>query len=198
MGAKITVDSATLMNKGLEVIEAHHLFHVPYDHIEVLLHPRSLVHALVRLVDGALLAHLGLPDMRVPLAYALHYPSRRRLPVERLDLAEIGTLEFDRPDAESFPALELARQAGRSGDAATCALNAANEVAVYAFLSRRIPFVGIPQVVARVLEQTNAGDPRSYEEIAALDARSRQLAEEACRAGSAAWGWPASWQGGVV
>jgi 1-deoxy-D-xylulose-5-phosphate reductoisomerase len=177
MGAKISIDSATLMNKGLEVIEAHHLFAVPYDRIEVVLHPRSLVHSLVRLVDGALLAHLGVPDMRVPIAYALNYPQRRPLPAAPLDLARVGALEFAEPDREAFPALGLALEAGRAGDAATCALNAANEVAVRAFLAERIPFLGISEIVAGVLEQTDEAPPRSYEEIAALDAISRQRAE---------------------
>lgn len=181
MGAKISIDSATLMNKGLEIIEAHHLFAVPYENIEVLLHPRSLVHSLVRLVDGALLAHLGVPDMRVPIAYALHYPERRPLPVAALDLAEIGLLEFARPDLDAFPALGLAVEAGKAGDAATCALNAANEVAVHAFLAQRISFLGIPEVVAGVLDRTVEDDPHSYEEIAAIDARSRQRAGELCR-----------------
>ena len=130
MGEKITIDSATLMNKGLEVIEAHHLFGLPYERIEVVVHPQSLVHALVRLVDGALLSHLGSPDMRVPIAFALHYPERVPVAARRLDLGSGISLEFASPDESTFPAIRLAREAGLKGDRCTCALNAANEVAV--------------------------------------------------------------------
>ena len=158
MGPKITIDSATLMNKGLEVIEAHHLFGVPYEDIEVVVHPQSLVHALVRLVDGALLAHVGMPDMRVPIAYALFYPERRSLATEPLDLAGT-TLEFASPDLATFRCLPLAREAGRAGDAATCVLNAANEVAVQGFLDRRLPFLGIAAVVEDVLGRLDSPQP---------------------------------------
>lgn len=175
MGAKVSIDSATLMNKGLEVIEAHHLFGAPYDDIEVVVHPQSLVHALVRLVDGALLAHLGMPDMRVPIAYALFYPERRPLPTAPLDLAA-GPLEFAPPDVETFRCLDLARAAGRAGDAATCALNAANEVAVQGFLDGRVPFLGIPLVVEQVLERLDAPAPRTYEDIVGLDSWAREEA----------------------
>jgi len=177
MGPKITIDSATLMNKGLEVIEAHHLFGVPYEDIEVVVHPQSLVHALVRLVDGALLAHVGMPDMRVPIAYALFHPERRALQTEALSLA--GTaLEFVPPDLATFRCLPLAREAGRAGDAATCAMNAANEVAVQGFLDRRLPFLGIPGVVEDVLDQLDSRRPASYEEIARLDSWARAAAAE--------------------
>ncbi|GAB4256325.1 MAG: 1-deoxy-D-xylulose-5-phosphate reductoisomerase [Thermoleophilia bacterium] len=179
MGAKITVDSATLMNKGLELIEAHHLFGVPYEDIEVVIHPQSLVHALVRLADGTLLAHLGPADMRVPIAYALHYPQRRQIAVPRLDLAAVGCLEFQAPDPDTFRCLALARQAGEAGDAATCALNAANEVAVRAFLDGRLSFLGIPEVIEQVLETTDVPSPTSYAEVAALDAWAREQAERA-------------------
>jgi 1-deoxy-D-xylulose-5-phosphate reductoisomerase len=180
MGEKISVDSATLMNKGLEVIEAHHLFHLEYDQIEVVVHPQSLVHALVRLVDGSLLAHVGPADMRVPIAYALHHPQRSHLEVETLDLSRGLTLEFSSPDEETFPAVRMAREAGARGDAATCALNAANEVAVNAFLEGVLPFVGIYEVVEAVLTQSAEGDLGTYSEAAAVDEWARDTAAGAC------------------
>lgn len=180
MGSKITVDSATLMNKGLEVIEAHHLFDLPYDRIEVVVHPQSLVHALVRLVDGALLAHLGVADMRVPIAYALHYPERAPVAVQPLDFSKGLSLEFTAPDEETFPAIRLAREAGARGDAATCALNAANEVAVHAFLDGILAFPGIYEVVEAVSEQSVAGSLGTFEEVVAVDEWARRRAEEAC------------------
>ena len=145
MGPKITVDSATLMNKGLELIEAHFLFGLPYDRIEVVVHPTSVVHALVRFRDGAALAHLGYPDMRVPISYALTYPERAATPIAPLDLAGGLILEFRAPDEEAFPCLALARAAGEAGDTAPCVLNAANEVAVAAFLDGELPFLGIAE-----------------------------------------------------
>jgi 1-deoxy-D-xylulose-5-phosphate reductoisomerase len=145
MGEKISIDSATLINKGLEIIEAHHLFAVPYEEIEVIIHPQSVIHALVRMNDGALLAHMGVADMRVPIAYALHYPKRKTLNTAPLDLAALSRLEFALPDEETFPAVRLARLAGSRGDRATCALNAANEVAVHAFLEGRLSFLGIAE-----------------------------------------------------
>jgi 1-deoxy-D-xylulose-5-phosphate reductoisomerase len=180
MGAKITVDSATLMNKGLEVIEAHHLFQLPYERIEVVVHPQSLVHALVRLVDGALLAHLGVPDMRVPIAYALHYPERLPLVTPLLDLAAVGALTFEDPDTATFRCLDLAREAGRAGDAATCVLNAANEVAVDAFLGGRLSFLGIATVVESVLDRLGPGVPTTLEEIVGLDEWARREAAAVC------------------
>ena len=170
MGEKITIDSATLMNKGLEVIEAHHLFGVAYDRIEVVLHPQSVVHALVRLIDGALLAHLGVADMRVPIAYALHYPERAPVAVDRLDLRSGMCLDFAAPDEETFPAIRLARQAGSLGDAAACALNAANEVAVHAFLDGAMPFPGIFEVVRLAVERSGRQVFGTYEDVAAVDA----------------------------
>ncbi len=134
MGGKITIDSATLMNKGLELIEAHHLFGVPYDRIDVVVHPQSIVHAFVHLIDGASLAHLGYPDMRVPIAYALHHPERAEVPVPTLDLVDVGALTFEAPDTETFACLRLAREAATAGGTAPCVLNAANEIAVHAFL----------------------------------------------------------------
>lgn len=177
MGAKITIDSATLMNKGLEVIEAHHLFGVPYSQVEVVVHPGSLVHSLVRLVDGSLLAHLGEPDMRVPIAYALNYPERKRVETRPLNLVEAGKLEFSAPDTDTFRCLELAWEAGRAGDAHTCALNAANEVAVQAFLQERLSFPGIHQTIAQVLDRLDAPAPAEYEEVAEVDAWARRTAE---------------------
>ena len=142
MGGRITIDSATLMNKGFEVIEAHHLFGVPYERIDVVVHPQSIVHSLIHLNDGASLAHLGYPDMRVPISYALHYPERADVDVPRLDLAAVGELTFEEPDPETFACLRLAREAGEAGGTAPCVLNAADEVAVAAFLDGRIPFTG--------------------------------------------------------
>ena len=144
MGGRITIDSATLMNKGLEVIEAHHLFGVGYERIDVVVHPQSIVHSLIELNDGAQLAHLGLPDMRVPISYALHFPERADVTVPRLDLAEAGRLEFERPDLELFACLRLAREAGVAGGTAPCALNAADEVAVAAFLAGACRSPGSP------------------------------------------------------
>jgi len=178
MGGKITIDSATLMNKGLEVIEAHWLFGTPYDAIDVVVHPQSLIHALVSLCDGATLAHLGHPDMRVPIAYALHHPERIDLPVPRLDLAEAGALTFEPPDLEAFPSLRLAREAAAAGGTATCVLNAANEVAVYAFLAGRLPFMGIPAVIETTLEQLPAKRVHSFETLYAADADARRIAAE--------------------
>ena len=180
MGEKITIDSATLMNKGLEVIEAHHLFGLPYDRIEVVVHPQSLVHALVRLVDGALLSHLGCPDMRVPIAFALHYPERVQVSTRRLDLAAGVSLDFAAPDEATFPAIGLARQAGMKGDRCTCALNAANEVAVRAFLDGRLGFLGIPGVVEAVIAGNAGGSFGTYEEVAAVDHAARLMAERVC------------------
>ena len=180
MGEKITIDSATLVNKGLEVIEAHHLFGLPYDRIEVVVHPQSLVHALVRLVDGALLAHLGCPDMRVPIAFALHYPERVHVAARGLDLSAGLSLDFAAPDESTFPAIRLAREAGAKGDRCTCALNAANEVAVRAFLDGRLGFLGISEVVERVVAGSEGGFFGTYEEVAAVDSQARLTAEREC------------------
>jgi 1-deoxy-D-xylulose-5-phosphate reductoisomerase len=180
MGEKISIDSATLVNKGLEVIEAHHLFGVPYDRIEVVLHPQSVVHALVRLTDGALLAHLGVADMRVPIAYALHYPQRATVAVERLDLRAGLRLDFGLPDDQTFPAILLAREAGAKGDAAACALNAANEVAVHAFLGGDLPFPGIFEVVRRAIGRSGGEAFGTYDEVAAVDKSARHAATQDC------------------
>ena len=179
MGGKITVDSATLMNKGLEVIEAHHLFGVPYSQIEVLVHPQSIVHALIDLHDGATLAHLGYPDMRVPISYALHYPERAPLPVRTLDLAAVGALQFEAPETETFRCLQIAREAALAGGTAPCVLNAANEVAVHAFLEGRLPFLAIPAVIEATLDAAGSERMHSFEDLYAADRRARALAQEA-------------------
>jgi 1-deoxy-D-xylulose-5-phosphate reductoisomerase len=178
MGGKITIDSATLMNKGLEVIEAHWLFGTPYDRIDVVVHPQSIVHALVSLCDGAALAHLGHPDMRVPIAYALHHPERVDVPVRTLDLAAVRALEFELPDVDAFPCLRLAREAAEAGGTATCVLNAANEVAVHAFLGDRLDFMGIPAVIERTLEALPAKRVHSFDTLYKADAAARRVASE--------------------
>ena len=181
MGEKISIDSATLVNKGLEVIEAHHLFGLPYDRIEVVVHPQSVVHALVRMVDGALLAHLGVADMRVPIAYALHHPERSPVAAQRLDLTAGLSLEFESPDEAVFPAVRLAREAGARGDVATCALNAANEVGVRTFLEGSLPFPGITDVVESVLQAAGSGPVGTYEKAAAVDRWARLMATDVCK-----------------
>jgi 1-deoxy-D-xylulose-5-phosphate reductoisomerase len=176
MGPKITVDSATLANKGLELIEAHYLFAVPYDRIEVVLHPTSVVHALVRFRDGASLAHLGYPDMRVPISFALTYPERRPVPVPQLDLAAGITLEFSAPDPERYPLLRVARDAGERGGTYPCVFNAANEVAVGAFLERRVGFADIAPIVQDVLERVDGAPARDLAELVVADEEARRLA----------------------
>jgi len=178
MGGKITIDSATLMNKGLEVIEAHWLFGTPYDRIDVVVHPQSIVHALIGLCDGATLAHLGHPDMRVPIAYALHHPERVDVPVRTLDLATVGSLQFEPPDLDAFPCLRIAREAAQAGGTATCVLNAANEVAVHAFLSGRLDFMGIPAVIEAALEQLPSAAVHSFDVLYDADAEARRAAAE--------------------
>jgi 1-deoxy-D-xylulose-5-phosphate reductoisomerase len=177
MGPKITTDSATLANKGLEVIEAHFLFGLDYDAIEVVVHPTSTVHALVRFRDGGVLAHLGYPDMRVPISFALTYPARAATPVPALDLSQGLSLEFEPPDLDAFPLLGLAREAGERGGTYPCAYNAANEVAVAAFLERRLPFLGIADVVEAALNAVDGAPARDLEELVAADAQARALAE---------------------
>ncbi len=178
MGGKITIDSATLINKGLELIEAHHLFGVPYERIEVVVHPQSIVHALVHLNDGASLAHLGYPDMRVPISYALHLPERADVEAPRLDLVAVGELVFEEPVEATFPCLRLAREAGEAGGTAPCVLNAANEVAVDAFLAGRIPFVGIASVIEGCLDATALTQPVHFEDLFAADEEARGRAGE--------------------
>jgi 1-deoxy-D-xylulose-5-phosphate reductoisomerase len=176
MGAKISVDSATLMNKGLELIEAYHLFPVTADQLDVLIHPQSVVHSLVEYVDGSVLAQLGTPDMRTPISYALAWPERLATPTPRLNLAEIGKLEFSSPDTVRFPALNLAWQALRTGGAAPATLNAANEIVVQAFLDRRIGFLDIAAIVSEVLARSGASQLSTLEDVLAVDADARQRA----------------------
>jgi 1-deoxy-D-xylulose-5-phosphate reductoisomerase len=178
MGGKITIDSATLINKGLELIEAHHLFGTAYDCIDVVVHPQSIVHSYVLLCDGAALAHLGYPDMRVPISYALHYPDRVDVPMRPLDLAEVGALTFEHVDTEAFPCLRLARDAARAGGTAPCVLNAANEVAVHAFLEGRLSFLGIPAVIEAALERLPPGPVRAFESLYEADREARAVAAE--------------------
>jgi 1-deoxy-D-xylulose-5-phosphate reductoisomerase len=177
MGPKITVDSATLANKGLEVIEAHFLFGLPYDRVEVVIQPTSVVHSLVRFRDGAALAHLGYPDMRVPISYALTYPERAATDVEPLDFSSGLTLEFESVDTEAFPLLGLARRAGELGGTYPCVFNAANEVAVEAFLEGRLPFLGIADLVAETLEAVEGVPARDLDELIAADEQARRLAQ---------------------
>ncbi|HZT46083.1 MAG TPA: 1-deoxy-D-xylulose-5-phosphate reductoisomerase [Gaiellaceae bacterium] len=178
MGPKITIDSATLANKGLELIEAHFLFGLPYEEIEVVIHPTSVVHALVRFRDGAALAHLGHPDMRVPISFALTYPERAATPVAPLDLAAGLTLEFHAPDLDTFPLLALARQAGEQGGTYPCAYNAANEVAVAAFLEGRLPFLRIADAVEETLGAVDGAPARDLEDLVAADEEARRLTEK--------------------
>jgi 1-deoxy-D-xylulose-5-phosphate reductoisomerase len=179
MGPKITVDSATLANKGLELVEAHFLFGLPYERLEVVVHPTSVVHAIVRFRDGASLAHLGYPDMRVPISYALTYPKRAPTPVEGLDFTQGLTLQFEAPDVETFPMLTLARRAGEAGGTHPCAYNAANEVAVAAFLAGRLPFLGIAGVVEEALARVQWTRAADLDQLTEADAEARRLAEDA-------------------
>jgi 1-deoxy-D-xylulose-5-phosphate reductoisomerase len=181
MGPKITVDSATLANKGLELIEAHFLFGLSYDRIEVVLQPASVVHALVRFRDGASLAHLGYPDMRVPIAFALTYPERAATPVAPLDFSNGLRLEFEPPDLETFPLLALARRAGEEAGTYPCAFNAANEVAVAAYLEGRLPFLGIAATVEETLAGIDGGPAHDLDELVDADAEARRLAERGLR-----------------
>jgi 1-deoxy-D-xylulose-5-phosphate reductoisomerase len=176
MGGKITIDSATLMNKGLELIEAHHLFGIPYEQIDVVVHPQSIVHAMIHLNDGASLAHLGYPDMRVPISYALNYPDRADVPVRQLDLVDVGALTFEAPDLEAFPCLRLAREAAETGGTAPCVLNAANEVAVHAFLGGDLSFTGIARVIESTLSELPALPVRHFSDLYSADAQAREIA----------------------
>jgi len=178
MGAKISVDSATMMNKGLELIEAKHLFPVPEERIEILIHPQSVVHSLVGYVDGSLLAQLGSPDMRTPIAYALGWPNRLATPANRLDLAALGNLTFEAPDPVRFPALRLARQSLQTGGLTPTILNAANEIAVHGFLAGRIGFLAIAEIVERVLDQTPPAPMSDLDVVREADRRARAAAEQ--------------------
>ena len=179
MGRKISVDSASMMNKGLEVIEAHWLFNVPPEHIQVVIHPQSVIHSLVQYVDGSVLAELGNPDMRTPIAHALAYPERIASGVAALDLFAVAELNFQRPDFERFPCLALAYRALKEGDSAPATLNAANEVAVEAFLDGKIGFTTIPKVISAVMEQMPITGLTSLTDVLTADASARQAAEEA-------------------
>ncbi|HSI96864.1 MAG TPA: 1-deoxy-D-xylulose-5-phosphate reductoisomerase [Gaiellaceae bacterium] len=177
MGPKITIDSATLANKGLELIEAHFLFGLAYERIDVVVHPTSVVHAVVRFRDGGALAHLGYPDMRVPISFALTYPDRRATSVPSLDFTSGLTLEFEPPDTDRFPLLRLAREAGERGGSYPCAFNAANEVAVSAFLDGRIGFLDIASIVQDALAAVDGGPARGLSELVEVDAEVRRLAQ---------------------
>ena len=175
MGGKITIDSATLMNKGLELIEAHHLFGTRYEQIDIVVHPQSIVHSLVQLCDGATLAHLGYPDMRVPISYALHHPERVDVPVRPLDLVELGALTFEPVDEETFSCVRLAREAARAAGTAPCTMNAANEVAVHAFLGGRLRFLDIAAVIEETLAELPAAPVHSFESLGSADAEARRV-----------------------
>lgn len=179
MGGRITIDCATLMNKGFEAIEAHHFFAVPYERIGVVVHPQSLVHSLIQLNDGSSLAHLGYPDMRVPISYALNFPQRADVDVPQLNLAEVGELTFEQPDLETFACLRLALEAGEAGGTAPCVLNAADEVAVAAFLGGHIPFTGIAAVIEDVLERMPPQPITHFDDLFATDAEARERSREA-------------------
>ncbi|MBV9950452.1 MAG: 1-deoxy-D-xylulose-5-phosphate reductoisomerase [Acidimicrobiia bacterium] len=182
MGPKITVDSSTLMNKGLEVIEAHELFGVDYDHIDVVVHPQSIVHSMVEFTDGATIAQLSNPDMRLPIGYALAWPDRIGTAFGRLDWAEVGRLDFEPPDLEAFPCLGLAYEAGRIGGTAPAWLNAANEEAVAAFLDGAIRWIDIPDVLEAVLSRHDGGRAETADDIVDADARAREAARRALAA----------------
>jgi len=182
MGAKISVDSATMMNKGLELIEAHYLFGLPSDRIDILVHPQSVVHSMVEFVDGSVLAQLGSADMRIPIAYALAWPERMATPAQRLDLAAIARLDFEAPDLDRFPALRLAREALEAGGAAPIVLNAANEVAVASFLAARISFLEIARVVHEALISADYDAPRSISDVLEIDRVTRKRAEAMMKA----------------
>ncbi len=176
MGPKITIDSATMFNKGLELIEAHYLFNLPSAQLDVVFHPQSVVHSLVEYVDGSVLAQMGSPDMRIPIAHCLAWPERMPTPCARLDLAKIGSLTFEAPDEERFPALAIARSAMEAGRAKPAILNAANEIAVSAFLNGMIAFTDIAGIVQRVLDRYDPPAPASINEVLAIDAEARHLA----------------------
>jgi len=178
MGAKITIDSATLMNKGLEVIEAHHLFNIPYDKIEVVIHPQSIIHSMVQFVDGSVMAHLGHPDMKMPIQYALSYPDKRPLAGKRLDFSELGRLDFEKPDLSRFPCLGLAYAAGRAGGTLPAVMNAANEVAVTAFLEGRLSFCGIPKVIEKAMGRHRQQNRFSLAELIDTDQETRRKVSE--------------------
>ncbi len=184
MGAKISIDSSTLMNKGLEVIEAHHLFAMPYDQISVVVQPQSAIHSMVEFTDGSVIAHLGTTDMRIPIQFALSYPERWAAPVEPLDFTKLGTLQFEAPDTDTFSALALAYHAGEVGGTLPCVMNAANEVAVAAFLAEEGSYLGIAECVRAVMELHEAQGVQRVESVAQLqeiDAWAREMARQNIR-----------------
>ena len=181
MGAKISIDSATMMNKGLEIIEAHYLFDIPESCIEVLVHPQSIVHSMVRYRDGSVLAQLGTPEMTIPISYALAWPGRMPVSGHRLDLTQIGALTFEPPDEARFPALRLAREVLRAGGASPLVLNAANEVAVDGFLERRIGFTEIVAIVEDIVATVSSPPPSSIDDVIVLDGEVRRIADEHLR-----------------
>jgi len=181
MGKKITIDSATLMNKGLEVIEARWLFDVDAEKIDVCVHPQSIIHSMVEYIDGAVIAQLGIPDMKLPIQYALTYPERFTMPGERLDLTKLGTLSFEKPDTEKFPCLKLAYDALKAGDSACIAINGANEAAVELFLNNQIGFMDIPMLITEILEKHKSFNNPTLEEIIEIDRWARNLIQEMYR-----------------
>ena len=181
MGAKITIDSSTLMNKGLEVIEAHHLFAMPYEKIEVVVQPQSAIHSMVEFTDGSVKAHLGTTDMRIPIQFALSYPERWDAPVKPLDFRTLGTLEFAAPDTETFRCLALARMAGTRGGTLPCAMNAANEIAVAAFLEERCSYLGIAEVVEATMDACKVESVESIDQLGEVDAWARSFARSVLR-----------------
>ena len=190
MGAKITIDSSTLMNKGLEVIEAHHLFDMPYDKIEVVVQPQSAIHSMVEFSDGSVKAHLGTTDMRIPIQYALSYPERWDAPVEPLDFRKLGSLDFDAPDTDTFKCLALARHAGMVGGTLPCAMNAANEVAVASFLAKKLSYLGIAETVQKVMQLHEADGVQAVESIEQLlevDSWAREAAADVVESGAFAY-----------
>ena len=183
MGKKISIDSSTLMNKGLEVIEAHHLFSMDYDRIEVVVQPQSAIHSMVEFSDGSVKAHLGTTDMRIPIQFALSYPERWSAPVKPLDFRTLGSLEFEAPDTETFKCLALAKRAGSTGGTLPCAMNAANEIAVAAFLNRECSYLGIAEVVEKTMEHTASVVVESIEQLLEVDAQARDYARTLVRIG---------------
>jgi 1-deoxy-D-xylulose-5-phosphate reductoisomerase len=181
MGGKITIDSATLMNKGLELMEAHHLFGTPYECIDVVVHPQSLIHGLIQLADGAMLAHIGPKDMRIAISYALHGASSVALPIAPLDLAQVGSFTFEPVDLDAFPCLRLAREAAQAGGTAPCVLNAANEMAVHAFLAGRLPFLAIAEVIEGTLDKLESVPVRAFESLYEADREARIVADDLSR-----------------
>ena len=178
MGQKVTLDSSTLANKGLEVMEAHWLFDMPYEKIDVVVHPQSIVHSLVEFCDGSVIAQLGVPDMRLPIQYALSWPERYDYAFDQLDLVKVGNLTFEAPDLEAFPSLRIAIDCGRAGGTLPCAFNAANEEAVYAFLAGKIKYLDIPYITATVTERHQNILQPAIEDIVAVDASARLCARE--------------------